>query len=126
MFEKGFERAAAELVQEAALIRDARTVGLLERKWTSVIRLQKKIADMEQRYGKPRAEPLVVGLFKDIVRFQGHSGPINKVAFHPNDLIIATASEDATIRLWDLETGRLERVLKKDPCRMSFLTSLGQ
>ena len=79
---------------------------------------------MEQRYGKPKAEPLVVGLFKDIVRFQGHSGPINKVAFHPNDLIMATASEDATIRLWDLETGRMESVLKSHTRSVSDVISV--
>ncbi len=32
--------------------------------------------------------------------------------FHPVFSIIASASEDATIKLWDYETGEFERTLK--------------
>ena len=43
---------------------------------------------------------------------RGHRAPIVRVAFHPVYTIVATSSEDATIRIWDVETGDLERTLK--------------
>lgn len=41
----------------------------------------------------------------------GHRSPITRVAFHPIFSVIATASEDATIKIWDWETGEFERTL---------------
>lgn len=43
---------------------------------------------------------------------QGHRGEINKVTFHPSYQIVATASNDATVKIWDWETGDFERTLK--------------
>ncbi|TPX53936.1 hypothetical protein PhCBS80983_g06101 [Powellomyces hirtus] len=42
----------------------------------------------------------------------GHRSPITRVAFHPVFSIIASASEDATIKVWDYESGTFERTLK--------------
>ena len=42
----------------------------------------------------------------------GHRGVIAKVAFHPTFNLIASASEDATVKIWDWETGEFERTLK--------------
>lgn len=42
----------------------------------------------------------------------GHRSPITSVAFHPQYSIIASSSEDATVKIWDWETGELERTLK--------------
>ncbi|MEA5624655.1 hypothetical protein [Nostoc sp. UHCC 0251] len=36
---------------------------------------------------------------------QGHNACVWSVAFHPAGQILATAGEDNTIKLWDLETG---------------------
>lgn len=36
---------------------------------------------------------------------QGHRGKITKLAIHPFYNIVASASEDASIRLWDYDTG---------------------
>jgi platelet-activating factor acetylhydrolase IB subunit alpha len=44
--------------------------------------------------------------------FSGHRSPITRVAFHPIFSLIATASEDSTIKIWDWETGEFERTLK--------------
>lgn len=42
----------------------------------------------------------------------GHRSPITGVAFHPQYSILASSSEDATVKIWDWETGELERTLK--------------
>ncbi|KII89078.1 hypothetical protein PLICRDRAFT_53558 [Plicaturopsis crispa FD-325 SS-3] len=103
---------------------NAKYVGLLEKKWTSVIRLQKKIMDLENRNAAlqeevslspakraasqtdwvPRAPPAHV--------LTGHRSPVTRVAFHPQYSILASASEDATVKIWDWETGEFERTLK--------------
>lgn len=43
---------------------------------------------------------------------RGHRAPINRVTFHPIYTLLATASEDATIRIWDFDTGDHEKTLK--------------
>ena len=42
----------------------------------------------------------------------GHRGQVFEVAFHPSYNIIASASEDSSIKIWDWETGEFERTLK--------------
>jgi WD domain, G-beta repeat len=38
--------------------------------------------------------------------FRAHDGPITALAWHPTRHILATGSDDLTIKLWNLETGR--------------------
>ena len=42
----------------------------------------------------------------------GHRGKINAVSFHPLFSVIASASVDATVKIWDWDSGELERTLK--------------
>lgn len=42
----------------------------------------------------------------------GHRSEISRVAFHPQYSIIASASFDGTVKIWDWETGEFERTLK--------------
>lgn len=52
---------------------------------------------------------------------QGHRGRINKVAIHPIYSIVATGSDDASIKLWDFEQGELEDTMKSHTGKVSFV-----
>ena len=41
-----------------------------------------------------------------------HRAPITRVAFHPTWTVLASASEDATVKIWDWESGDFERTVK--------------
>ncbi|KAL1836635.1 hypothetical protein VTJ49DRAFT_4832 [Mycothermus thermophilus] len=100
--------------------------GLLERKWTSVVRLQKKIMDLEARNAALQTEldtstptsrqnkDPVNWLPKSPARhtLQSHRKPVTCVAFHPVFSSLASGSDDQTIKIWDWELGELERTIK--------------
>jgi len=97
---------------------------LLEKKWTSVIRLQKKIMDLENRNASLQEEVSMSPAKRAASQtdwvprapagrvLTGHRGEITRVIFHPFYQLVATASNDATIKIWDWETGEFERTLK--------------
>ncbi|KAK2757660.1 protein with putative role during mitosis [Arachnomyces sp. PD_36] len=102
--------------------------GLLEKKWTSVVRLQKKIMELESRNAALQSEldsatptslsrrnqDPVSWLPRAPARhnLQSHRDPVNCVAFHPVFSSLASGSEDTTIKIWDWELGELERTIK--------------
>ncbi|CAK4030291.1 Nuclear distribution PAC1 [Lecanosticta acicola] len=103
--------------------------GLIEKKWTSVVRLQKKIMDLESRSQQLQTEldnatPSSLAARKNhdpntwLPRaparhtLQSHRQPITCVAFHPLFSSLASGSEDCTVKIWDYELGELERTLK--------------
>ncbi|KAI9683871.1 MAG: protein with putative role during mitosis [Trizodia sp. TS-e1964] len=102
--------------------------GLMEKKWTSVVRLQKKIMELESR---------CIGLQKELDSatptslsrrnqdptswlprspalhtLESHRNPVTCVAFHPIFSSLASGSEDTTIKIWDWELGELEKTIK--------------
>lgn len=98
--------------------------GLLEKKWTSVIRLQKKIMELETKNTQmqeelnnaPTRKPTssVDWIPRAPAKYSlvGHRNPITRVVFHPVYQILASASEDTSIKIWDYESGEYERTLK--------------
>lgn len=100
--------------------------GLLERKWTSVVRLQKKIMDLEARNTQLQTEIDTAipnsrkthdptnWLPQSPARhtLQSHRQPVNCVAFHPVFSSLASGAEDSTIKIWDWELGELELTVK--------------
>eukprot|EP01087_Luapelamoeba_hula_P019994 TRINITY_DN671_c6_g1_i1.p1 TRINITY_DN671_c6_g1~~TRINITY_DN671_c6_g1_i1.p1 ORF type:complete len:429 (+),score=63.12 TRINITY_DN671_c6_g1_i1:295-1581(+) len=121
----GFTKTYEALLEESHVDPDPKSDGLLEKKWTSVIRLQKKIMELEDK-NKALEEELNAGGGRakkkgdgdDLPRpparhtLSGHRSNINAVRFHPVFSQLATASEDATIKLWDYDSGELEKTLK--------------
>ncbi|WVQ82994.1 nuclear distribution protein PAC1 [Cryptococcus sp. DSM 104549] len=123
-----FEALKRETDNEEFTVDDpkARWVGLLEKKWTSVIRLQKKIMDLESRNASllaelaspTRATASTSSTAPFIPRaparhaLSSHRAPITRVAFHPTWTVLASASEDASVKIWDWEGGEMERTVK--------------
>eukprot|EP00054_Salpingoeca_dolichothecata_P036582 m.7969 g.7969 ORF g.7969 m.7969 type:complete len:409 (+) comp6851_c0_seq1:73-1299(+) len=124
---QGFDKAVAGLRDDAGLSGDVepKFQNLLEKKWTSVIRLQKKVMDLESKLGDATEEltaPRKIGGAKDSKAWiprpparhtmTGHRMSVTAVVFHPVYSILISASEDATIKMWDFESGEFERTLK--------------
>jgi len=98
--------------------------GMLVKKWTSVLRQQKKILELENQLELMQSELASgSGARKKqntdciprppaIHTLRAHKGNITSVKFHPIFSSIATASEDATIKIWDFETGEYETTLR--------------
>ena len=111
-------------------------IPLLERKWTSIVRLSKKVTDLEKQLSRAlsnidnngidddvdlntengntnnrlkRALPTDSSIVKTLT---GHRGVITSTACHPTFTLLASSSEDGTIKIWDLESGSFERTLK--------------
>lgn len=102
--------------------------GLLEKKWTSVIRLQKKVMELEAKLSEAEKEvkevsggPTLKGKRSpgewiprppEKYALSAHRATITRVIFHPVFSLLVSASEDATMKVWDFETGEYERTLK--------------
>ncbi|ROT38305.1 nuclear distribution protein nudF [Sodiomyces alkalinus F11] len=102
--------------------------GLLEKKWTSVVRLQKKIMELESRVASLQSEldsatPTSLSrrnqdptswLPRSPARhtLESHREAVTCVAFHPVFSSLASGSDDYTIKIWDWELGELERTIK--------------
>merc|ERR1712018_406950 len=104
---------------------DKRHAGLLEKKWTSVIRLQKRVTELEAKLseaekefisGAPTREKRTPSEWiprpPEKYSLVGHRAPVNRVLFHPIFSVMISASEDASLKIWDFETGDYERTLK--------------
>ncbi|CAK9300407.1 unnamed protein product [Gordionus sp. m RMFG-2023] len=124
----GFFNTLAEFCKEAQ-INDGESNkkfnGLLEKKWSSVVRLQKKVMDLELKLNEAEKEYIIGAPTRDkrsplewIPRppekyvLSGHRAPVTKVLFHPLYSYIVSSSEDATIKIWDFESGEFEKSLK--------------
>ena len=61
---------------------------------------------------KVKLEEMYMPQAKPKFEMKGHKSPITSMAFHPQFTEIATASEDGTAKLWEVETGDFLRTLK--------------
>jgi platelet-activating factor acetylhydrolase IB subunit alpha len=116
---------------------------LLEKKWGSVVRLKKQVMELEKMNKQLKEETVCAkcealnemganmglgkgqgdGLPREPEKYtlQGHRGKITKLVIHPFYSIVASASEDATVRLWDYESGEQERTLKSHTGNVNYL-----
>uniref|UniRef100_A0AC35F667 LisH domain-containing protein n=1 Tax=Panagrolaimus sp. PS1159 TaxID=55785 RepID=A0AC35F667_9BILA len=121
-YEKSFEAFLAESDLQNENI-DAST-DVLERKLVANGRLQKKVINLEKQLAELQVEasrevPAEINRRPDewLPRIPergtliGHRMNINRVIFHPIYTLIVSGSDDASIRIWDVLTGRCERAL---------------
>ncbi|CAP37998.2 Protein CBR-LIS-1 [Caenorhabditis briggsae] len=123
----GYSEAFNMLLKEASLSEnDIKPLGgILEKKWTTVLRLQRKVNDLEAKllesqqeinHGAPTRDKRQAADWiprpPETQKLIGHRLPVTRVIFHPLWTIMASCSEDATIKVWDYETGQLEKTLK--------------
>ncbi|KAJ3350356.1 hypothetical protein HDU83_009740 [Entophlyctis luteolus] len=122
---------------------------MLERKWSTVVRLQKKVSllvphshnvkplamfvlslhalhiyrcglqviELESKLAaldpkKPPANTDFLPSLPASYVLSGHRGSVTHVVFHPVFSTVASCSDDATIVIWDVDTGAIERTLK--------------
>jgi platelet-activating factor acetylhydrolase IB subunit alpha len=107
-------------------------LSILERKWTAVPRLQRKVLELEKALAQNakmyahRSNVGAVGIVPAGLNVErrmlprqpqsytlaGHAGTVTCVALHPTFTMAASGSEDGTIKLWDHESGEYTRTLK--------------
>lgn len=124
-----FPEAASVFSSAAGLTGDMGAGDLLEKKWSSVVRLQQKVMNLQSELEQLKEEMTLYGPGKKLndtnakrleglpkvpAKFVliGHRESVTALAFHPVYSILASSSEDGAIRLWDYESGVFERTLK--------------
>jgi len=126
--EIGADEARKVFIQESDVknVDDKKYDGLLEKKWTTIQRLQKKNMELTAQLEQTKKEAVSGGFGprdkKDAsewiprgperVTLHGHRMGITRVLFHPQYNVIVTASEDSQIKIWDSESGEYEKTLK--------------
>ncbi|KAB7494522.1 Lissencephaly-1-like protein [Armadillidium nasatum] len=97
---------------------DRKFAGLLEKKWTSVTELERKLEEYQREItdGAPtrdkRSPNEWIPRPPEKFCLSGHRAPVTKVIFHPKYSLLVSSSEDATIKVWEFETGDYEKTLK--------------
>jgi len=122
----GYEEAYQAFQKTTKLTPDSKHETVLEKKWRSIIRLQKKIFTLEATNrqltedlenagrGGSKKRDTSLALPRDFARhaLSNHRGAITVVVFHPVYSQLVTGGEDSTLKIWDYESGKLERTLK--------------
>jgi platelet-activating factor acetylhydrolase IB subunit alpha len=123
-----YPQSAEVFEREANISGDLGPADILEKKWSSVVRLQQKVMSLQSELDTLKEEMAFYGPGKKLsdsnkvsenlpraperYNLLGHREPITALSFHPVYSVFASCSEDGSIRIWDYETGNLEKILK--------------
>ncbi|CAJ0949118.1 unnamed protein product, partial [Mesorhabditis belari] len=125
---KGYSESVNSFTKEAN-ISDvaAKFDGLLEKKWNALLRLQKKNEELERKlsgyvdkeerltmipYGKKASAEDRIPRPPEKLTLVGHRSAVNRVIFHPIYNLVISCSDDTSIKVWDCESGDLEKTLR--------------
>ena len=140
LINKKYNNSVEPFLQDTGLKRtDATTGNKLEKKWGTLLSLQKKISDLEsevkqlkedlERGGaglsdKAKKEAELMGLPKSIPKstIRGHRQGITCLCFHPFYKRLASGSDDASIIIWECDEFTEERSLKAHSDTINCLT----
>lgn len=114
-----FEAAAEAFCREASIAPSPVSSGTpaLERKWRSLVRLQRQVMELEDalRKKKDSVVPTVSGAWSvrtpSVSQLRGHRAAVTTLAAHSSSGLLASGSEDGTTKVWDLDRRSLLRTL---------------
>lgn len=128
---EAFQECAAAFAKADPKSSDKKTnnVGktpLLEKKWTAIPRLQKKVLELERTVAQSAkihahrtGETAANGVQRRMIprlpcaeTLQGHQGAVFCVQVHPIYTVVVSGSEDGSIKIWDHESGDYMKTLK--------------
>lgn len=134
LYANGYKNAYDALVTDAEISNpedSSSQRNILETKWKSVARLKRQVIALEdqiKRYREENDANAILGgqkegLPKQPERFKwiGHKHKVTKIAFHPVVDCLASGSEDASIKLWDWESGENDRTLKGHTSKINWI-----
>ena len=140
LINKKYTNSVEPFIKDTGLNRsDATTGNKLEKKWGTLLSLQKKISDLEnevkqlkedlERGGaglsdKAKKEAESMGLPKSIPKatVKGHRQGVTCLCFHPFYKRLASGSDDASIIIWECDEFTEERSLKAHSDTINHLT----
>lgn len=139
-----YSEAAAKFQQESNTVLDLpdkpnpSMTDILEKKWIAIYRLQKKVMELEAKIEQMSEELSSTSKFKKTLSevdqdqlfpklpakytLQGHRAVVTHLAFHPQYSLLASCSEDASIKLWDFEAGQFEKTLKGHTGTINYIS----
>ena len=128
--QSGYSSAYSAFKEESSVTNDedSKYNNILAKKWISVVRLQKKITDLQAQLTDVKDEVKEVSTLEGLQKrkdptqwlprppaehtLSSHRSPITCVLLHPAYPVMFSGSEDATIKVWDYEAGEYERTMK--------------
>ena len=140
LLKKNFQNSALAFMSETNLKTEDATKGnKLDKKWGTIISLQKKILDLETNLvqlkedlengmnpNKNQSKKNLdsIGLPKSIskVTLRGHRKEITCLAFHPFYKKLASSSEDASIIIWECDDFSQDKSVKAHSNTINHIT----
>ena len=135
--QKNYQSTASAFMKEASLCEsDASKGNELDKKWGIILSLQKKITELETQIkqikedlengtnAKNKTNELILNLPKSIPKsiLKGHKQSITCLSFHPFYKRLASASEDASIIIWECDEFTQDKYIRAHSNTVNHIT----